>query len=104
MPNLSIKDVPEAWAEALRRRAARNHRSLQGELLSMVEQFINDRSATFPSIDAQFPQGSAKSNKSAIAGSLSIDDLYAFSVARSPKPDTRGMQSVDMIRQERDSR
>jgi plasmid stability protein len=36
MPNLSIKDVPEAVAEALRRRAARNHRSLQGELLRLV--------------------------------------------------------------------
>ena len=34
MPNLSIKDVPEAWAEALRQRAARNHRSLQGELMA----------------------------------------------------------------------
>ncbi|WP_373684617.1 FitA-like ribbon-helix-helix domain-containing protein [Ramlibacter montanisoli] len=32
MPNLSIKDVPEDVAEALRQRASRNHRSLQGEL------------------------------------------------------------------------
>lgn len=37
MPNLSIKDVPEALAEALRQRAARNHRSLQGELMALVE-------------------------------------------------------------------
>ncbi len=37
MPNLSIKDVPEALAEALRRRAARNHRSLQGELMALLE-------------------------------------------------------------------
>jgi hypothetical protein len=37
MPNLSIKDVPEALAEALRLRAARNHRSLQGELMSIIE-------------------------------------------------------------------
>lgn len=36
--NLSIKDVPEAVAERLRRRAARNHRSLQGELMAIVEQ------------------------------------------------------------------
>ena len=40
MPNLSIKDVPEAWAEALRQRAARNHRSLQGELMALVEQAV----------------------------------------------------------------
>lgn len=37
MPNLSIKDVPEAWAEALRQHAARNHRSLQGELMAILE-------------------------------------------------------------------
>ena len=40
MPNLSIKDVPETWAEALRQRAARNHRSLQGELMAIVEQAV----------------------------------------------------------------
>jgi plasmid stability protein len=38
--NLSIKDVPEAWAESLRQRAARNHRSLQGELMAIIEQAV----------------------------------------------------------------
>ena len=37
MTTLSIKDVPENWAEALRQRAARNHRSLQGELTAILE-------------------------------------------------------------------
>jgi plasmid stability protein len=37
MSNLSIKDVPEAWAQALRERAARNHRSLQGELMALIQ-------------------------------------------------------------------
>lgn len=37
MPNLSIKDVPEDLAEILRQRAARNHRSLQGELMAIIE-------------------------------------------------------------------
>ncbi|MEI7536950.1 MAG: Arc family DNA-binding protein, partial [Comamonadaceae bacterium] len=37
MANISIKDVPDAWAEALRQRAARNHRSLQGELMAIIE-------------------------------------------------------------------
>ena len=40
MSNLSIKDVPEAWAENLRQRAARNHRSLQGELMAIIEQAV----------------------------------------------------------------
>lgn len=35
--SLSIKDVPEALAARLRLRAARNHRSLQRELMAIVE-------------------------------------------------------------------
>lgn len=35
--NLSIKDVPDKLAQRLRERAARNHRSLQGELMAIVE-------------------------------------------------------------------
>lgn len=35
--NLSIKNIPEDVVESLRRRAARNHRSLQGELSAIVE-------------------------------------------------------------------
>jgi plasmid stability protein len=40
MSTLSIKDVPEAWAASLRQRAARNHRSLQGELMAIIEQAV----------------------------------------------------------------
>ena len=40
MSNLSIKDVPDAWAESLRQRAARNHRSLQGELMAIIERAV----------------------------------------------------------------
>jgi plasmid stability protein len=36
--NLSIKNVPDALAESLRARAERNHRSLQGELMSLLEE------------------------------------------------------------------
>ena len=35
--NLSIKNVPDALAKKLRARAAGNHRSLQGELMALVE-------------------------------------------------------------------
>jgi antitoxin FitA len=34
--NLSVKSVPDSVAERLRRRAARKHRSLQGELLAIL--------------------------------------------------------------------
>jgi len=35
--NLSIKNVPEDIAERLKKRAALHHRSLQGELMSIIE-------------------------------------------------------------------
>jgi len=38
--DLSIKRVPDALAERLRQRAARHHRSLQGELMAMLEQHL----------------------------------------------------------------
>jgi antitoxin FitA len=34
---LSIKTVPDPLAKALRARARRNHRSIQGELMSILE-------------------------------------------------------------------
>ena len=38
--NLSIKNVPDDVAERLRQRAKRNHRSLQGELLHLLEESL----------------------------------------------------------------
>ena len=36
--NLSIKNAPDNVVERLRQRAARHHRSLQGELLAIIEE------------------------------------------------------------------
>jgi plasmid stability protein len=38
--NLSIKNVSPELAKRLRERAARHHRSLQGELMSILEQSL----------------------------------------------------------------
>ena len=38
--SLSIRNVPEDWAEKLRERARRNHRSQQGELLAILEEAL----------------------------------------------------------------
>lgn len=72
---LSVKNVPEKLAERLRQRAARNHRSLQGELMSILE-------------DAARPP-------------LTLDDLARQAKAlglRTPA------DSVDIIRATRDGR
>lgn len=39
--SLSIKNVPDEIAEGLRARASRNHRSLQGELLAILEDAVS---------------------------------------------------------------
>ncbi|MEY2953004.1 MAG: hypothetical protein RLZZ401_1091, partial [Pseudomonadota bacterium] len=56
MTTLSIKDVPEAWASSLRDRAARNHRSLQGELMAIVEAAVREPVAPNPAIQAAADQ------------------------------------------------
>jgi len=38
--NLSIKNVPDQLAEMLRQRAAAHHRSLQGELMAILENAV----------------------------------------------------------------
>jgi plasmid stability protein len=55
--NLSIKEVPDALAERLRARAARNNRSLQRELLTIIEAAADDRVATV--VTAQAPTAPA---------------------------------------------
>lgn len=46
--NLSIKNAPDRIVSRLRERAKRNHRSLQGELLAIVEEAVEGRSPVTP--------------------------------------------------------
>jgi plasmid stability protein len=43
---LSIKNVPDDLAQKLKERAARNHRSLQGELMAILETVANPTAPT----------------------------------------------------------
>jgi len=45
---LSIKNAPDDVVEQLRRRARRHHRSLQGELLSIIEAAARQETAASP--------------------------------------------------------
>lgn len=42
--NLSIKNVPDELAAQIKARAARNHRSLQGELMAILESVAQETS------------------------------------------------------------
>ncbi len=47
--NFSIKNVPDELAEKLRERAQRNHRSLQGELMAILEWAVKGSQRLTPS-------------------------------------------------------
>jgi plasmid stability protein len=90
MPSLSIKDVPEPLLEAIRRRAARNHRSLQGELMALISQAASEEQAGVAS--------------PAFAAGKTIEQIAAEHRTRWPKPFKTGPRAVDIIRAERDTR
>ncbi len=46
--NLSIKNVPDELMEHLRQRAARHHRSLQGELMAIIEESVRSNEHLTP--------------------------------------------------------
>ena len=47
--NLSIKNAPDDIVERLRRRAAKHHRSLHGELLAIIEEAVREPDRLTPS-------------------------------------------------------
>lgn len=99
--NLSIKDVPDLLAERLRARAARNHRSLQGELMAVIEQAAAAEPLAEPN-----PQATAlrATSGSVQQGWKTIEDLIAERRLR-PIVATPGLPlAVDIIRADRDSR
>ena len=46
--NLSIKNAPDEIVRRLRQRAERNHRSLQGELLAIIEDAVRTEQELSP--------------------------------------------------------
>ena len=77
MGDLSIKNVPDAQINALRERAKRNHRSLQGELRAILDEVT--------------PTGPKRN--------LTIEELSAYVKALGL---TRKREAVQMIREDRD--
>lgn len=96
--NLSIKDVPADVAARLRQRAARNHRSLQGELMAIVTAAAAEPATLEPAAPAA--GGRAQ-------GWKTVEQLVAERQARgwTPHPSlARAPLAVDIIRADRDSR
>ena len=112
MSNISIKDVPDQWAEALRQRAARNHRSLQGELMAIIERAVMETAGPEQapvSLPGRADMGTvvghgAGGHPIIRQGWKSVDQIAAELRAKYPQPLTNGPLGVDIIREDRDSR
>jgi plasmid stability protein len=104
--NLSIKDVPDDLAERLRQRAARHHRSLQGELMAIVEQAsLMEPAGPATPVPAVAAVGGAA--RSWTQGWKTVEQLMAERQARGWKPHASlaaAPLGVDIIRADRDSR
>jgi plasmid stability protein len=103
--NLSIKDVPEAWAEALRQRAARNHRSLQGELMAILEGALTQDGVATPfGRVAGRVVGQGLPASGARQAWKTVEQVAAELRARFPQGLPSGPSSMELIRQDRDAR
>jgi plasmid stability protein len=100
--NLSIKEVPDTLADRLRLRAELNHRSLQGELMAIIERAANE----LP--DAPSPGAGVLSvnRERQLRGWKTVEDLVAErrAVGWQPAHPPGIPLAVDIIRADRDTR
>jgi plasmid stability protein len=126
MPDLSIKDVPEAGVQALRLRAARSHRSLQGELMVLIQGAVVSESGPLNSTNPGYESisktlaadapGEASGGGAVVRldrfgrpivrqGWKTVEQVAAELKAKYPHGPAPGQgSSIGMIREDRDSR
>ncbi len=108
--NLSIKSVPDRLAARLRERAERNHRSLQGELMAIIE-----AAGGAPPDDALASAASMAARGAIVGfdrrgrpivrnGTQRIEEIAADLRRRTPEPRHDLPRSVDIVREMRDGR
>ena len=66
MTNLSIKNVPGEIMESLREQAKRNHRSLQGELIAILEEGVQPKGLTAAGVHRMVTQSGVKTGREAV--------------------------------------
>jgi len=111
MANISVKDVPEQWADALRQRAALNHRSLQGELMFLIEQAVGGSRWQMRADGGAIANGQrmvagidGQGYPIIRQGWKTIEQIAQEHRQKFPEPIRGGPLAVDIIREDRDSR
>jgi len=96
--NLSIKAVPVDLAARLRARAARNHRSLQRELMAIIEVAAGLAEAPLVAVPG------AGVERASSQGNQSIDEVLEWIRERVPESSGDAPRAVDIVRAARDMR
>lgn len=105
MTTLSVKDVPDGLAQRLRQRAARNHRSLQGELMAIIEQAAYEAQPAPAPAPRPAVVGLGWGGRPILRrGGKTLEQIAAEHRARFPQPIRGGPDALDIIRAERDAR
>ncbi len=105
--NLSIKNVPDTLAAKLRQRAEANHRSLQGELMALLEANVaEDRQERAAPANTGSAVISSRKSSHADAPRRSLAEISAvlrkiFPIVATLPP---GTSSVEIVRRARDMR
>lgn len=109
--SLSVKNVPDELADRLRARAKENHRSLQGELLAILEASLPPQQLTVDEVYQRMRERGIKTPDDSVQiirelrGSpeprLSVHEVHEY--AKSLGFQTPG-DSVQIIREMRDTR
>jgi plasmid stability protein len=94
--NLSVRNVPDEIADKLRARAERNHRSLQGEMLSLLSEAAGE--GGFGDQGREFTGVKSGQNRK-----LSLDEVVA-EIRKLGLPRPAKNESTQMIREDRDNR
>jgi plasmid stability protein len=97
MPNLSIKNVPDQLLAQLRERAARHHRSIQGELMALLSAALASPSGTATTTGST----EAPARRS---GTRRLEEIAAQHRIQWKAPIKKGPRAVDVIRADRDAR
>ena len=107
---LTIKEVPDRVADQLRQRAAASHRSLQGELMAILEQALAQGAwqarQQEPAPYAAKP-GAKRAKPAAVpvhGKRMSLSELWERSRRLGPPSKTESTEIVRKLRDERHSR
>jgi hypothetical protein len=100
---LTIKQVPDRVADRLRVRAAASHRSLQGELMAILEEAVTQAAPQARQIDPPAYVVKTASPKTPAAHGKRMTLAEAWERARRLGPPSRN-ESAEIVRKLRDER